>query len=62
MEKWKKNNEGVPTKLLISQLPFIINFKTWYLIKADVIFFYLFKIEYASYLKAFLYANENERI
>ena len=23
-----KNNEGVPTKLLISQLPFIINFKT----------------------------------
>ena len=40
---WKKNgknNEGVPTKLLISQVPFIINFKTWYLIKVNVIFLY----------------------
>ena len=35
-----KNNEGVPAKLLISQLLFIINFKTWYLIKAYVIFLY----------------------
>ena len=35
--KMEKNNEGVPTKLLISQLPFIINFQTWYLIKANVI-------------------------
>ena len=39
-KKWKKNNEGVPTKLLISQLPFIIKFKTWYLIKAYAIFLY----------------------
>ena len=39
---WKngKNNEGGPTKLLISRLPFIINFKTWYLIKANVLLFY----------------------
>ena len=36
----KKPIEDVPTKLLISQLPFIINFKTWYLIKANVIFLY----------------------
>ena len=34
---WKngKNNEGVPTKLFISQLTFIINFKMWHLIKAN---------------------------
>ena len=38
--KMEKNIEDVPTKLLISQLPFIINFKTWYLIKANVIFLY----------------------
>ena len=44
-----KNNEGVPTKLLISQVPFIINFKTWYLIKVNVIFLYS-DIQYASYL------------
>ena len=36
----KKTIEDVPTELLISQLPFIINFKTWYLIKAHVIFLY----------------------
>ena len=36
----RKNNEVVPTKLLISQLPFIINFKTWYLMNANVIFLY----------------------
>ena len=45
----EKNNEGVPTKLLISQLLFIIKFKTWYLIEANVIFLYSV-IEYASYL------------
>ena len=39
-KKMKKNNEGEPTKLLISQLPFIINFKTWYLIKVNVTFLY----------------------
>ena len=46
---WK--NEGVPTKPLISLLPFIINLKTWYLIKAYVYFLYSI-IKYASYLKA----------
>ena len=40
MEKIEKNNEGVPTKLLIYHLPFIINLKTWYLIKANVIFLF----------------------
>ena len=38
--KTLKNNEGVPTKLLISQLPFIIKFKIWYLIKTNVILLY----------------------
>ena len=37
VEKWGKN-EGVPTKLLLSQLPCIINLKTWYIIKVNVIF------------------------
>ena len=36
----KTNIEGVPTELLIYQLPFIIIFKTWYLTKANVIFLY----------------------
>ena len=40
VEKMEKNNEGVPTKLLISPVTFIINFKTWYLIKVNVIFLY----------------------
>ena len=40
MEKIEKNNEGVPTKLLIYHLPFIINLETWYLIKAIVIFLF----------------------
>ena len=35
-----KSIEGVPTKLLISQLPDFINFKTWYLTKANVIVLY----------------------
>ena len=34
------DNEGVPTKLLISHLQFIMSFKTLYLIKANVIFLY----------------------
>ena len=40
MEKIEKNNEGVPTKLIIYHLPFIINLETWYLIKANVIFLF----------------------
>ena len=35
----KTNIKGVPTKLLIYQLPFIIILKTWYLIKAKLIIF-----------------------
>ena len=37
----KNNNGGAPTKLLISQLPFIIHSKTWYLIKVELCFFIL---------------------
>ena len=48
-ENCGKNNEGVPTKHIIYQLQFIINFKTWYLIKANVIFIYSVNW-YTSYL------------
>ena len=40
-EKLEKNNGcSYNLKLLISQLSFMISFKTWYLIKANVIFLY----------------------
>ena len=42
-------NEGVSNKILISQLPFIKNFKTKYLIKTNVMLFYSV-IWYANYL------------